>query len=96
VVSRLVRDAVLKPCAPPPHLCGRMLINESVTFQHVGQLRGRLEGFCAYHHKLHDFFALLSLKPKRDRVSLREGMVYSWSAKEFDMISFDYLFEGKR
>jgi hypothetical protein len=29
VVSRLVRDAVLKPCAPPPHLCGRMLSKES-------------------------------------------------------------------
>jgi hypothetical protein len=37
------------------------------------------------------FFALLSLKPKGDRVSLRGGMVYSQSAKEFDMISFDQL-----
>jgi hypothetical protein len=38
---------------------------------------------------------LLSLNPKRDQVTLREGMVYSQSAKEFDMISFDYLFVGK-
>jgi hypothetical protein len=29
VVSRLVRDAALKLCAPPPHLCGRMLSKES-------------------------------------------------------------------
>jgi hypothetical protein len=60
-----------------------------VTSQHVGQLRGSLEGFCAQHLKLRDFSALLSLKSKWDRVSLRGGMVYSRSAKEFDMISFD-------
>jgi hypothetical protein len=41
------------------------------------------------------FFALYSLKPKGDRVSLREGMVYSWSAKEFDMTSFDLLIVGR-
>jgi hypothetical protein len=29
VVSRLVRDAALKLCAPPPHLCDRMLSKES-------------------------------------------------------------------
>jgi hypothetical protein len=38
---------------------------------------------------------LLSLKPKGDRVSLRGGMVYSWSAKEFDMISFEQLLVGE-
>jgi hypothetical protein len=65
-----------------------------VTSQHVGELRGSLEGFCAWHLKLRDFFALLSLKPKGDRFSLRGGMVYSWSAKEFDMISFDLLLVG--
>jgi hypothetical protein len=66
-----------------------------VTSQHIGQFQGRLEGFCAYHLKLQDFLALLSLKPKRDRVSLRGGMVHSRSAKEFDMFSFDLLIVGK-
>jgi hypothetical protein len=69
---------------------------ECVTSQHVGQLRGRIKGFCAYHLKLRDFFMLLSLKPKRDRVSLRGGMVYSQSVKEFNMTSFYHLFVGKR
>jgi hypothetical protein len=67
----------------------------AVTSQHVGQLWGRIEGFCAYHLKLWDFFALLSLKPKGDRVSLRGEMVYSRSAIEFYMTSFDQLFVGK-
>jgi hypothetical protein len=66
-----------------------------LTSQHAGQLRGRIGGFCAYHRKLWDFFVLLSLKPKRDRVSLRGGMVYSRRAKEFNMTSFDHLFVGK-
>jgi hypothetical protein len=44
-----------------------------VTSQHVGQLRDRIEGFCAYHPKLWNFFTLLSLKPKGDRVSFRGG-----------------------
>jgi hypothetical protein len=66
----------------------------SVISQHVGQLRGRIEGFCALHLKLRDFFALLSLKPKSDRISLREGMVNSRSAKEIDMTSFDLLLVG--
>jgi hypothetical protein len=44
-----------------------------VMSQHVGQLRGRIEGFCAFHLKLRDFFALLLLKPKSDRISLRGG-----------------------
>jgi hypothetical protein len=63
----------------------------SVTSQNIGQLRGSLEGFCAQHLKLRDFFALSSLKPKSDRISLRGGMVNSRSAKEFDMTSFDLL-----
>jgi hypothetical protein len=37
---------------------------------------------------------LLSLKPKSDRISLREGMVNSQSAKEIDMTSFDLLLVG--
>jgi hypothetical protein len=45
----------------------------NVIFQQVGQLRGRIEEFCALHLKLRDFFALLLLKPKSDRISLREG-----------------------
>jgi hypothetical protein len=65
-----------------------------VISQHVGQLRGRIEGFCAFHLKLRDVFALLSLKPKSDRISLREGMVNSRSAKEIDMTSFDLLLVG--
>jgi hypothetical protein len=52
-----------------------------VISQHIGQLRGRLEGFCAFHLKLRDFFALLLLKPKSDRISLRGGMVNPQSAK---------------
>ena len=63
--------------------------------QHIGQLRGRIEGFCAWHLKLWDFFALLSLKPKGDRVSLRGGMVNSRGSKEFDMTSFDQLWWGR-
>jgi hypothetical protein len=55
---------------------------------------GSLEGFCAQHLKLRDFFTLLSLEPKGDRVSLRGGMVYSRSVKEFNMISFDQLLDG--
>jgi hypothetical protein len=62
--------------------------------QHVGQLRGRIEGFCAFHLKLRDFFALLLLKPKSDRISLRGGMVNSRSVKDLDMTSFDQLFVG--
>jgi hypothetical protein len=62
--------------------------------QHIGQLRGRIEGFCALHLKFWDFFALLLLKPKSDRISLREGMVNSLSAKELDMTSFDLLLVG--
>jgi hypothetical protein len=62
--------------------------------QHVGQLRGRIEGFCAFHLKLWDFFALLLLKPKSDRISLREGMVNSQSTKDLDMTSFDQLIVG--
>jgi hypothetical protein len=54
---------------------------QPVISQHVGQLRGRLEGFCAFHLKLWDFFALLLLKPKSDRISLRGGMVNPPSAK---------------
>jgi hypothetical protein len=65
-----------------------------VISQHVGQLWGRIEGFCALHLKLWDFFALLLLKPKSDRISLREGMVNSRSAKEIDMTSFDLLLVG--
>jgi hypothetical protein len=65
-----------------------------VISQHVGQLRGRIEGFCALHLKLRDFFALLLLKPKSDRISLRGGMVNSRSVKEFDMTSFDLLLVG--
>jgi hypothetical protein len=45
----------------------------NVISQHVGQLRGRIEGFCVLHLKLRDFFALLLLKPKSDRISLQEG-----------------------
>jgi hypothetical protein len=52
-------------------------IGRNVISQHVGQLRGRIEGFCAFHLKLRDFFMLLLLKPKSDRISLREGMVNS-------------------
>jgi hypothetical protein len=37
---------------------------------------------------------LLSLKPKSDRISLREGMVNSRSAKEIYMTSFDILLMG--
>jgi hypothetical protein len=66
----------------------------SVISQHVGQLWGRIESFCALHLKLQDFFALLLLKPKSDRISLREGMVNSQSAKEIDMTSFDLLLVG--
>jgi hypothetical protein len=62
--------------------------------QHVGQLRGRIEGLCAFHLKLRDFFALLLLKPKSDRISLRGGMVNSRSAKDLDMTSFDQLIVG--
>jgi hypothetical protein len=62
--------------------------------QHVGQLRGRIEGFCAFHLKLWDFFTLLLLKPKSDRISLQGGMVNSRSAKELDMTSFDLLLVG--
>jgi hypothetical protein len=62
--------------------------------QHVGQLWGRIEGLCALHLKLWDFFTLLSLKPKSYRISLREGMVNSQSAKEIDMTSFDLLHVG--
>jgi hypothetical protein len=65
-----------------------------VISQHVGQLRGRIEGFCALHPKLWDFFALLLLKPKSDRISLREGMVNSQSVNEIDMTSFDLLLVG--
>jgi hypothetical protein len=65
-----------------------------VISQHVEQLWGRIERFCALHLKLRDFFALLLLKPKSDRISLREGMVNSRSAKEFDIISFDLLLVG--
>jgi hypothetical protein len=65
-----------------------------VISQHVGQLRGRIEGFCALHLKLRDFFALLLLKPKGDRISLREGMVNSQSVKEIDITSFDLLLVG--
>jgi hypothetical protein len=64
---------------------------KSVTSQNVGQLWGSLEGFCALHLKLWDFLALLPLKPKSDRFSLRGGMVDSRSAKELDMNSFDLL-----
>jgi hypothetical protein len=67
-----------------------------VISQHVGQLRGRIEGFCALHLKLRDFFALLLLKPKSDRISLREGMVSSRSAKDLDMTSFVLLLVGKQ
>jgi hypothetical protein len=66
----------------------------SVISQHVGQLWGRIEGFCAFHLKLRDFFALLLLKPKSDRISLRGGMVNSQSAKDLDMTSFDLLLVG--
>jgi hypothetical protein len=65
-----------------------------VISQHVGQLWGRIEGFCALHVKLWGFFTLLSLKPKSDRISLREGMVNSQSAKEINMTSFDLLLGG--
>jgi hypothetical protein len=68
--------------------------SQIVISQHVGQLRGRIEGFCAFHLKLRDFVTLLLLKPKSDRISLREGMVNSRSAKEFDMTSFDLLLVG--
>jgi hypothetical protein len=37
---------------------------------------------------------LLTLKPKSDRISLREGMVNSQSDKEIDMTSFDLLLMG--
>jgi hypothetical protein len=37
---------------------------------------------------------LLSLKPKSDQISLREGMLNSRSAKEIDMTSFDLLLVG--
>jgi hypothetical protein len=67
-----------------------------VISQHVGQLWDRLEGFCAFHLKLQDFFVLLLLKPKSDRISLRGGMVNSRSAKELDMISFDLLLVGNK
>jgi hypothetical protein len=69
-------------------------VGKSVISQHVGQLRGRIEGFCALHMKLQDFFALLLLKPKSDRISLQEGMVSSRSAKEINMTSFDLLLVG--
>jgi hypothetical protein len=62
--------------------------------QHVGQLRGRIEVFCALHLKLRDFFTLLLLKPKSDRISLRGGMVNSRSAKDLDMTSFELLLVG--
>jgi hypothetical protein len=73
-----------------------MMMNKylNIISQHVGQLRGRIEGFCAFHLKLQDFFALLLLKPKNDRISLREGMVNSRSAKDLDMTSFDLLLVG--
>jgi hypothetical protein len=45
----------------------------SVTSQHVGQLWGRIEGFCALNLKLRDFFTLLTLKPKRDRALSSRG-----------------------
>jgi hypothetical protein len=62
--------------------------------QHVGQLRGRIEGFCAFHLKLWDFLSLLLLKPNGDRISLRGGVVNSRSAKDLDMTSFDQLLVG--
>jgi hypothetical protein len=74
---------------------GRKRVESALVMsQHVGQLRGRIEGFCAFHLKLRDFFALLLLKPKSDRISLRGGMVNSRSAKDLDMTSFDQLIVG--
>jgi hypothetical protein len=69
-------------------------VGKSVISQHVGQLRGRIEGFCAFHLKLRDFFALLLLKPKSDRISLQGGMVNSRSAKDLDMACFDQFLVG--
>jgi hypothetical protein len=71
-----------------------LIKSTNVISQHVGQLRSRIEGFCAFHLKLRDFFTLLLLKPKNDRISLREGMVNSRSVKKIDMITFDLLLVG--
>jgi hypothetical protein len=51
------------------------IVRAGVTSQHVGQLRGRIEGFCALHLKLWDFFTLFTLKPKKDRSLSSRGEV---------------------
>jgi hypothetical protein len=67
-----------------------------VTSQHVGQLWGRIEGFCILHLKLRDFIALLKLKPKKDQSLSWRGKWYNLqSAMDFDMISFDPLLVGR-
>jgi hypothetical protein len=53
----------------------------TLTTQHVGQLRGSLEGFCAYHVKLRDFFALLLQKPNGVE-SLFEGEWYTLGVRK--------------
>jgi hypothetical protein len=68
-----------------------LLRGEVCNTQNVRQLRGRLEGLLCIASEITGFFALLSLKPKSDRISLRGGMVNSQSAKDLDMISFDLL-----
>jgi hypothetical protein len=65
------------------------LKSHDVTSQNVGQLRGRLKGLLCIASEITGFFALLFLKPRSDRISLRGGMVNSRSAKDLDMISFD-------
>jgi hypothetical protein len=81
------------PCQPKKYPRGTS-VKACVMSQHVGQLWGRIEGFCAFHLKLRDFFALLLLKPKSDWISLWGGMVNSRSVKDLDMTSFDQLLVG--
>jgi hypothetical protein len=70
VLSTIPNVMLLLPSLRMERATPRVEFGLLVTSQHVGQFQGILEGFCAYHLKLQDFFALLSLKPKRDRVSL--------------------------
>jgi hypothetical protein len=65
--------------------------SDGVTSQNVGQFRGRIEGLLCISSEIMGFFALLFLKPKSDRISLRGELVNSRSAIGLDMISFDPL-----
>jgi hypothetical protein len=46
-----------------PMKSGAMVMTmTTIISQHVGQLRGRIEGFCALHLKLRDFFCAFVTK----------------------------------